>query len=128
MALIHPMNGDTNISIDGNTIMNTTASNLYPIANKEVSLGNVSFIESYDIDSTLRESWLGAVATSKNVRVESVTGNKCTEGQIEIQGIEIEILRVLLRAWAYLLLNVRNMISQTGTLVPAVASKPESQS
>ena len=81
------MNGNTNITINGLTIANTTASNLYIGASEAVSLGDVNFIQAYGIDYTLWESWPGAVATFENVSFKSMTGNRCIEGKIGRQGI-----------------------------------------
>ena len=53
----NPMNGNTNITIDGLTIANTTASNLYLGASEAVSLGIINFVDAYSINYTLWESW-----------------------------------------------------------------------
>ena len=66
-----PMSGNTNISINGLTVPNTTASNLYIGASEAVNLGDVHFIDAYGIDYTLWKLWPGAVATCENVSFKS---------------------------------------------------------
>lgn len=76
----NPMDGNTNITINGLTIANTTASNLYIGASEAVSLDDVW------------ESWPGAVATFENVSFKGAMGNRCIEGKIGKQGIMIATL------------------------------------
>ena len=88
----NPMNGNTNVTIDGLTIANTTASNLYIGASEAVNLGKVDFVDAYSINYTLWESWPGAVATFENVSFKNVTGQRCIKGGIGKEGIKTALL------------------------------------
>ena len=88
----NPMNGNTNITIDGLTIANTTASNLYIGASEAVNVGKMDFVDAYNINYTLWESWPGAVVTFQNVSFKSVFGQRCIEGSIGKEGIKIASL------------------------------------
>lgn len=89
----NPMNGNTNITIQGLTIDNTTASNLYIGASEGVVLGDVTFEDVYQSNYTLWETWPGAVATFQNVTFESVVGTRCVEGGIGAKGVNMSILQ-----------------------------------
>lgn len=64
------------------TILNTIASNLYIDDSEAVRLGDVKFIDVYDINHTL-------VATFENVNFKSMTGARCIEGKIGKKGIKM---------------------------------------
>ena len=83
----NPMNGNSNITIDGLRIENTTASNLYIGASEDVKLGNITFIDAYKSNYTLWETWPGAVATFENVSFGEVTGTRCLQGGLDVKGM-----------------------------------------
>lgn len=83
------MNGNSNVTIQGLTIDNTTASNMCIGASEAVSIGDVSFLDGYQSNYVLLETWPGSVATFENVSFESVTGKRCVQGGIGQQGINM---------------------------------------
>ncbi len=80
------MNGNSNVIIQGLKIDNTTASNLFIGASEAVSIGDVSFLDVYQSNYTLLETWPGSVATFENVSFESVTGRGVSRVGLDDKG------------------------------------------
>ena len=49
----------------------------------------MKFIDFYDLNRTLWESWSAAVVTFENVSFKSMTEARCSEGKIGKEGIKI---------------------------------------
>ena len=86
----NPIKGNNNITIDGLTIRNTSASNFYVGATSGISIKNVVFENVFAAGEAdqLWETWPGAVATFENV--SSLANNAkwgCIQGSIGRQGI-----------------------------------------
>ena len=85
----NPMNGNSNITIQGLVVDNTTASNFYVGASEGVILRDIKFERAYQSNYTLWETWPGAIATFENVSFEDVAGENCVEGGIGQKGINV---------------------------------------
>ncbi len=89
----NPMNGNSNITIDGLGIEGVSASNLYIGASEGVVLGDVTFLNAFREDYTLWETWPGAVATFENVSFSGVRGERRVVGGVG-KG-EVDLVKVL---------------------------------
>lgn len=75
-----PMHGNANIIIKGLAIANTTPSNLYMGASEAVSLGDVDFVDVYDID------YLVGINARGCGYLQRVTRTRCIERNIGKHG------------------------------------------
>ncbi|KAL8833272.1 MAG: hypothetical protein Q9170_004375 [Blastenia crenularia] len=85
----NPMNGNSDITVDGLVIDGVSASNLYIGASEGVKLGSVTFLNTFRENYTLWEEWPGSVATFENVGFSSVTGERKVVGGVGKDGVEL---------------------------------------
>lgn len=86
----NPINGNRNVTINGLTIRNTSASNFYIGATTGVNVRNVVFQDVYanGPNDVLWENWPGAVSTFENVSsVNNGARWGCIQGSIGRSGV-----------------------------------------
>ena len=83
------MHGNSNITISGLVVQDTTSSNLYIGASAGVNLGNLKLEDVYARDCELWEAWPGSVMTLENVSFKSVKGSHCIAGGIRREGVNM---------------------------------------
>lgn len=89
---VNDVHGNSNITISGLVIQNTTASNLYVGASEGLKLGNLKLDDVFAENYTLWETWPGSVITVENARFESVKGSHCVVGGIGRTGVNMSNL------------------------------------
>ena len=87
------VHGNSNITISGLVIENTTASNFYIGASEGVQLGDLELKDVFRENYTLWESWPGAVVTVENARFEGVRGRHCVAGGVGREGVNVTNFR-----------------------------------
>ena len=86
---VEPVGGNYDIYVDGLTIDNVTASNIFVGAATGVTLKNVTILNAFMENYTLWEAHPGAVVTFRNVKDSS--GGACVHGKIGEGGIEMQV-------------------------------------
>ncbi|KAI4126541.1 MAG: hypothetical protein LQ338_003697 [Usnochroma carphineum] len=85
----NPLNGNSNITIDGLVIDGVSATNLYLGASGGLKLGNMTFLNAYRENYTLWEEWPGSVATFENVSFSKVEGTRKVVGGVQKTGVDL---------------------------------------